>query len=199
MAVTVGRSAGGTEATTLPAALVADLTDWTEHLHARSFTRVSVDMLLRDLRHSVPSALGYTLVLVAGPGLPEVSITVADGRLTPDLVGSTLGFDLPTAHGITATATFYAGTADALDPLAGLLGASATFGAGGVRVGALLAEDVEPGVHGLDDHTRVNYAIGVLLGRGYSVEEADVHLRRLARRLGTLGDAANHLLSTFAA
>ena len=66
-----------------------------------------------------------------------------------------------------------------------------------VDLGGPLDVDVDPGVHGLADHTKVNYAIGVLLARGRSYEEADEHLARLAERLGTLEAAADHLLTTF--
>ena len=59
--------------------------------------------------------------------------------------------------------------------------------------------EVEPGVHGLADHTKVNYALGVLLARGESFEEAQGHLRRLADRFGTIEAAAEHLLSAFGA
>lgn len=179
--------------------LLADLSDWTSNLHTRSFTAVSVDMLLRDLRRTVPSALGYTLLLVAVPGLPEVSITVADGRLSAGAVLSTITFDLPVAHMVTAAATFYAAEPNAFGRLAPLLGTSATLAVGGVRLGGPLDADVEPGVHGLADHTKVNYAIGVLLARGRSLPEADRHLRHLADRHGGLEAAAEHLLMTFSA
>ena len=87
-------------------------------------------MLLRDLRRAVSSALGYTLVLVSAPRLPEVSITVADERLPPGQVRSTITFDLPVAHEITAAVTFYARRDDAFDQLAALLGTSDTFATG---------------------------------------------------------------------
>jgi hypothetical protein len=187
----------GKPPTRLSPDLVADLSDWTVHLRARSFTRVSVDMLLRDLRRTVPSALGYTLVLAATPGTPEVSITVADERLTPGQVHSTIGFELPVAHDLVAAVTFYAGRTDAFDQLAALLRDSAGLSPGEVRVGQSLNEDLVPGVHGLADHTRVNYALGILLGRGESFDEAGRHLRRLAEQHGTLQAAAEHLLLTF--
>jgi hypothetical protein len=177
--------------------LLADLSDWKINLHTRSFTAVSVDMLLRDLRRTVPSALGYTVVLVAVPGLPEVSITVAEGRLESGQVGSTITFGLPVAHGITARVTFYAGATGAFDLLASLLLISDTFGNGRIELTGPLDVAVEPGVHGLADHTKVNYAIGVLLARGRTVAEADRHLQRLALRHGSLEAAAEHLLMTF--
>lgn len=177
--------------------LLADLSDWKINLHTRSFTAVSVEMLLRDLRRTVPSALGYTVVLVAVAGLPEVSITVADGRLAVGQVGSTITFDLPVAYGITAGVTFYAGAAEAFDRLAPLLLSSDTFGSGRIQRGGALDVDVLPGVHGLADHTKVNYAIGVLLARGRTIAEADRHLQRLAVKHGSLEAGAEHLLMTF--
>jgi hypothetical protein len=177
--------------------LLADLSDWTLHLHTRSFTQVSVDMLLRDLRRTAPSTLGYTLVLAVAPGLPEVSITVADTRLRAEQVLSRLTFDLPVAHELRARATFYAARAGALDDLAVLLRDSTVFGAGPVEVGGTPGTDVVPGVRGLDDHTRVNYAVGVLLGRGETVERARHHLHRLAERHGSLQAAAAQVLDTF--
>jgi hypothetical protein len=181
----------------LSADLLADLSDWKISLGTRSFTAVSVDMLLRDLRKTVPSALGYTLVLVAVPGLPEVSITVADGLLVPGQVLSTVTFGLPVSPDVTAGVTFYASEAYAFDRLATLIDDSAVFGSGRVELGGPLEEDVQPGVHGLADHTKVNYAIGVLLARGWSYEESEQHLRRLAEERGTLEAAAEHLLATF--
>ena len=61
-------------------------------------------------------------------------------------------------------------------------------------LGGPLDVDVEPGVHGLADHTRVNHAFGVLLGRGESVEEAGQHLRLLTRQHGSVQAAAEHVL-----
>ncbi len=181
----------------LPPDLLADLSDWRLHLHERSFTQLSVDMLLHDLRRTVPSALGYTLALGLGPGLPEVSITVAPAPLTPEQVRCTIAFDLPVAADITASVTFYAGAAHAFDQLGELLGLSATFGAGPVELGGGLEETIEPGVRGLVDHSRVNYAIGVLLARGKSYEAAHAHLQQLAQRLGSLQVAAEHVLLAF--
>lgn len=179
--------------------LLADLADWKLNLYARSFTRVSVDMLLRDLRRAVSSALGYTLVIVSAAGLPEVSITVADGRLPQGQIRSTVTFDLPVAHDITAVVTFYARQDDAFDELAALLGTSDTFATGAIRLGGPSDAEVEPGVHGLADHTKVNYALGVLLARGESIDEAHRHLQRLADRFGTIEAGAEHLLSAFGA
>lgn len=177
--------------------LLADLSDWRMHLHERSFTQLSVDMLLRDLRRTVPSALGYTLVLGLSPGMPEVSITVVSERLTPDQVRSSIGFDLPVADDITARATFYAGLEFAFDQLADLLEDSDTFGSSRIELSSEVTEDVAPGVRGLSDHSRVNYAVGVLLSRGKSFDQAHEHLQNLAGRLGSLHAAAEHVLLTF--
>jgi hypothetical protein len=177
--------------------LLADLSDWGLHLHERSFTQLSVDMLLRDLRRTVPSALGYTLVLELASGLPEVSITVAHARLTPDLVRSSIAFDLPVALDVVARVTFYAGLECAFDRLGDLLGASATFGAGGIELGGGVHATVEPGVQGLADYSRVNYAVGVLLARGKSFDQAHAHLRHLMEQHGSLQAAAEHVLLTF--
>jgi hypothetical protein len=193
--LTTSPSAHGPRDAGLTPALVGDLTDWRVHLHGGSFTQVAVDMLLRDLRRTVHSALGYRLVLMTPPGLPEVSITAADRSLPAGRVASTLTFALPAAHGIEARATFFAGDEQAFDELARLLRLSESFGAGPVDLGGALDADLEPGVHGLTDHTRVNHAFGVLLGRGESVEEAERHLRDLARRLGSVQAAAEHVLS----
>lgn len=181
----------------LAAALIADLGDWGVHLVTRSFTRVAVEMLLRDLRRMVPSALGYTLAVVETPELPRVSITVADGAPVRGRVGSSLGFDLPVVRGSSAAATFYAREEGAFDRLAGLLGPG--FGTTGVRLAGASETALEPGVHGLADHTTVNHAIGILLERGLSVEESRRYLDRLAGRLGTLHGAADHLLAGFMA
>ena len=189
----------GEPAVGLSADLLADLSDWKINLGTRSFTALSVDMLLRNLRRMVPSTLGYTLVLVAVPGLPEVSITVADGLLVAGQVLSTVTFGLPVSVSpeVIARATFYASAAYAFDRLATLIDDSAIFGSGIVELGGPLEVDVQPGVHGLADHTKVNYAIGVLLARGWSYEESEEHLRRLADERGTLEAAAEHFLATF--
>jgi len=177
--------------------LLADLSDWGLHLHERSFTQLSVDMLLRNLRRTVPSALGYTLVLGLASGLPEVSIAVAHARLTPDQVRSSIAFDLPVAHDVVARVTFYAGLEGAFDRLCELLAASATFGPGGIELGEGVRETVEPGVQGLVDYSRVNYAVGVLLARGKSFDQAHAHLRHLVEQHGSLQAAAEHVLLTF--
>lgn len=181
----------------LPLDLLADLSDWRVHLHERSFTQLSVDMLLRDLRRAIPSALGFTLVLGLAPGLPEVSITVASGRLTPAQVGSSIAFDLHVAADVSARATFYAAAEEAFDQLAGLLGVGGPFGSERVELGAGLPEALEPGVQGLADHSRVNYAVGVLLARGKSFDQARAHLERLADRHGSLQAAAEHVLTSY--
>jgi hypothetical protein len=177
--------------------LLADLSDWKLHLHERSFTQLSVDMLFRDLRRTVRSAVGYTLVLGLAPGLPEVSITVAPKRLTQDDVRGSIAFDLPVADEVTARVTFFASLEHAFDPLAELLRASATFGSGSVQVGGAPGQDVQPGVRGLEDHSRVNYAVGVLLARGKSFDQAHQHLQGLVEQHGSLQAAAEHVLLTF--
>ena len=177
----------------LAAVLLADLGDWGVHLGTRSFTQVAVEMLLRDLRRMVPSALGYTLVVVATAELPQVSITVADGPSSPGQVGSSLGFDLPVARGASAVATFYAREEGAFDRLADLLGPG--LGAGRVRRAGASAQVLTPAVHGLADHTTVNYAIGILLERGCPSTSRSGYLDRLAARLGTLHGAAGHVLA----
>lgn len=179
----------------LSAVLLADLSDWSVQLHARSFTRVSVEMLLRDLRRSVPSALGYTLALSGTADLARVSITVADATLAVTQIGSTIGFALPVVQGTSATATFYAAGQGAFDELADLLAARPGPGADQVHLGGAPGADVEPGVHGLADHTRINYAIGILLARGMSYEESDRYLHELADHFQTLDAAADHLLT----
>ena len=136
-------------------------------------------------------------MIVAVPGLPEVSITVADGLLVPGQVLSTVTFGLPVSDEVTASVTFYASQAYAFDRLATLIDDSAIFGSGRVNIGGPLDTDVQPGVQGLADHTKVNYAIGVLLARGWSYEESQQHLRRLAKEVGTLEAAAEHLLAAF--
>lgn len=181
----------------LSAELIVDLLEWKLNLHTRSFTAVSVDMLLRDLCRTVPSAIAYTLVIVAAPGLPEVSITVADGRVAAGTVLSTVTFGLPVTHEITATVTFYALQTGAFDQFARLLDTSATFGKGAVRLGGPVETDIEPGVHGLADHTKVSYAIGVLLGRGRSLPQAEHYLQGLADQHGSLEAGAEHLLMQF--
>ncbi|GAB2581530.1 hypothetical protein [Microlunatus antarcticus] len=177
------------------AVLLADLADWSVQLHARSFTRVSVEMLLRDLRRSVPSALGYTLALGDAADLARVTITVADEKLLPAQVGSTITFALPVVQGTSATATFYAAEQQAFDELAVLLAGSPACGPDRVRLDGAPATDVEPGVDGLADHTRINYAIGILLARGLSYEESQRYLHRLADHFQTLEAAADHLLT----
>jgi hypothetical protein len=179
----------------LSAVLLADLSDWSVQLHARSFTRVSVEMLLRDLRRSVPSALGYTLTLSGSADLARVTITVADEKLRPAQVGSTITFALPVVQGTSATATFYAAEPKAFDQLADLLAVSAACGRDQVHLDGPPGADVEPGVDGLADHTRINYAIGILLARGMSYEESERYLHRLADHFQTLEAAADHLLT----
>lgn len=181
----------------LPESLRADLSDWRNNLHAGSYTATSVDMLLRDLRRSVPSALGYTLVIAARPGRPEISIVVADEPLRSGSVLSTVRFGLPVSAGVTAEVTFYAGESEAFDRLGTLIDDSAVFGSDLVELGGPLDGDVLPGVRGLEDHTKVNYALGVLLSRGKSFDQAERHLGLLATRLGSAGAAAEHLLATF--
>ena len=120
---------------------------------------------------------------------------MADEKLRPAQVASTITFALPVVQGTSATATFYAAEQRAFDQLAVLLASSAAGGPDQVHLDGAPATDVEPGVDGLADHTRINYAIGILLARGMSYEESERYLQQLTDHFQTLEAAADHLLT----
>lgn len=179
-----------------PDVLVADLQDWALHLQARSFTGSAVRTLLYDVRRVVPSTLGYTLRLLGEPHEPPVSITVVDEPLPPDRVRSTLTLSLTSRHEVDSSATFYAGTADAFDLIADGLAARLGLPREQVSTDARVLATVEPGIHGLQDHTEVDYAFGILLGRGRDEDQARAELQALTQRLGNPVAAARAVVAS---
>lgn len=182
--------------TNWPDVLVADLRDWPRHLQARSFTDRAVQMLLYDVRKVVPSTLGYTLRLIGEPLEPPVSITVVDEPLPPVRILSTLTLTLTSRHDVDSSATFYADTADAFDLIADRLAPSLNLPRGQVNTHERVLTAVEPGIHGLQDHTELHYAFGILLARGRGEDQARAELQALTHRLGSPAAAARAVLGS---
>ena len=187
-------------------ALSADLRDLAVDLAAGGYTRTIMAMLERDLRRSVPSALGATITLSRGHDHAPVQIHLVARTLAPDEIRAALRFPLaappPTPEltpgpmagpAFSVSVTLYAARAVAFADLA-------------VDLADVLHVEVDqqppmpdspisPGTSGLTDLTQVNIALGHLVNRGRTLVEARAELARLATHHRTeLADAARMLL-----
>lgn len=178
----------------LPLAIAAHLRDLAVDLSEGGYTLTTLRLLNRDLRRRVPSSLGCTIELTRGPTHPGVRLNLVKRVVRLDEISSALRLPLPSLLvSFTASITLYAAQPEALADLAVELAAIL-----GVQVdeNPILPERaIEPGTGGLTDFTVVNIALGHLLNRGRTIDEARAELARHALdQHGDLADAARALL-----
>lgn len=182
-------------------ALAADLRDLGVDLEAGSYTSTTLAMFRRDLLRAVPSALGGTVRVetLEGHGSP-VEIHLVDRTLHPHDIAAGLLLSLDQVReGLVGSVLLYAGQPGAFHDLAADL--RATAGAESHQVDEhppLPRQPVSPSVDGLQNFSLVNRALGVLIGRGYSLVQARTELADRAEQASTdLSHAAQRLLSTY--
>lgn len=142
--------------------------------------------LSRTVRVAVSSCIGLRLTAVNEGSaitlgtLPAGAPVVASLRLPLDAVA-------PVEPG--GMVTFFATNAGAFVDLAADLD-HALGGAFAVLDDDLAAAHLPPGIHGLDDMSAVNRAIGYLIGGGWTPAEAEAELDRRAAHAGLSRPAA---------
>jgi hypothetical protein len=155
----------------VPPDIVVDMALLTEAL-GEPGADIGVELLIlaKHLRQAVPSftALTVTIATSAGP----FSVTVPD---TGTPAATSLSVQLPSGPGETARLMLYAWTPGAFVDLA----ADLAYALGLELAAVTLDTDLhpEPATSTVTDLSTVNQAIGVLIDRGFTVEEADRHLQ----------------------
>ena len=190
----------------LAVALSADLRDLAVDLVAGGYTLTLMAMLERDLRRSVPSALGATITLSRGHDHSPVQIHLVARTLAPDEIRAALRFSLATplltsdstpapTPGTTfaVTVALYAARAGAFADLATDL--TDVLHVDVDQQPPLPDSPISPGTSGLTDLTQVNIALGHLMNRGRTLTQARAELARHATQHRTdLAGAARLLL-----
>jgi hypothetical protein len=174
---------------TLTAALVDPVTD----LHA------ILDVLVDDLHAAVSSFLGLTVTLQS-EWFP-VTLTAIDPDLAL-LARSSLALSLGRSAGARPgdKIVWYAARPDAFDDLAADL-ERAPGSDGGVELNGDLpvtpGPPRQPGITGLAELSVINQAIGVLITRGHTPDQAKAKLRRRAAvSLTSVTEVARHVLAS---
>lgn len=180
--------------------LVADLRDLVVDLAAHGYTSTTLRMLDHTLRRYVPSTLGVTVDVRTDRGCSSaVRITLTRRTVDPYEVAASLAVPLDRLSPcLDGAATFHASEWGAFDRVAGELAAALDIDTDDLdlRPGPPTAPLV-PGVSGLTDFALVNRALGVLLNRGWALEDARAELRRRAEAAGVdLTAAARTVLAS---
>jgi hypothetical protein len=174
--------------------LTADLSFLTHDLERRSSDlKAPLRSLADTVRRMVESYLGLTITLSVD-GHPVI-VTAMDRFTDPGDIAASARLPLAVVSGVEpgCVIVFYASNAGAFVDLAADLGYA--LGVQLVLDDHLPAPPLESGVVGLSDMSQVNQALGILLGRRYTLEGARTELLRLVR-LGeiTLVPAAQRLI-----
>lgn len=161
--------------------LAADLTELVQGLDGHGANvDSSLSMLHRDLRLAVRSLLAFSISVVDRFG-SRVAFSCSAGPVHPDQVSSSLkvplrGAALPASE---MTMTLYAARPGAFVDLGADLAYALDVPLDTARIDQDLPTSViTAGVSGLEDHTTVQRAVGVLLARGLGVEEIATTLHR---------------------
>ena len=165
--------------------LLADLRELGDGLAAGSFTLSGVLVLLEDLRRTVTSLLGFSLVLtLPGPSC-SVAMNVVDEPLDTGDAGDSLTVALTAqTPGHTTSVTFYSADEHALD------GLRVEFAAALDLPLTVLAppsdtRTIVPGITGLAEFSTIQRAVGVLLAAGHTRSSAETELTRQAHNTST--------------
>jgi hypothetical protein len=184
-------------------ALVADLGDLALDLRASSYSPTTLAMFQHDLRRRVPSALGATISFGHDEHvLGRREIHVLERTLDPGEIAAGLRVPLnklSRAEPGGVSILFYASAASAFDGLVQDLFVLFPLRPKHIdQSPALPSSAVVPSVASLQNLSLVDQALGVLLGRGYSLSEGRSHLQDGATQAQTsLGEAARAVLDGF--
>lgn len=177
----------------LARALAADLRDLAIDLSAGGYTRTTLAMLERNLSRRVPAILGGTVTLVtASPSGATISVNMVSRVVGPDEIAAALEIALgPLLPDVSGTVVIYSGEPDAFVGLAAELAEASNMSPFVLDPHPPLPTvAIAPNADGLEDFSLVNRALGVLLNRGYSVDDARSELGRRAERSHTALTAA---------
>jgi hypothetical protein len=158
----------------------------------------SIDALRSAAKEAVGSLLGLSITVTVDS--QDVTLTSVDGVEQSD-VGSSLQLPLsaitPLLDGV---AVLYAGKPEAFVDLAQELHRLLGRQADGLRLDENLATGVTSGLTGVEELSKINRAIGVLIDRGHTVAESHQYLQRQANAARVrVHQAAERLLETVAA
>lgn len=177
----------------LARAIAADLRDLAIDLSAGGYTRTTLLMLKRNLSRRVPAILGGTVTLVAAsPAGATISVNMVGRVVGPHEIAAALEIALgPLLPDISGTVVIYSGEPDAFVELAAELAEALNMTPFVLDPHPPLpAVAIAPNADGLEDFSLVDRAMGVLLNRGYSVDDARTELGRRAARSQTAVTAA---------
>jgi hypothetical protein len=185
---TMRRTGPPRSAMNLPLALIADLQDLAIDLAVDSYSQTTLEMLQRDLRRNVATALGASIT-VPGTRMREAALQLNLVRQTVERHEIATGLKLSLNRFCTSTAgviTFYATAPQAFVQLATDLASVLQLSPGDLdQHPPLPVEPLHPGISGLQDLAVVNQAVGILMGRGRSLHQARAELRHRAVESGT--------------
>lgn len=174
--------------------LIADLEDLAIDLAESSYSQTTIEMVQRNLKRSVGSALGASVAVPAAEGREGASLNLIGKTVQPGEVASTLS--VPLRHfrsGLDGDITFYASAPHAFSRLASdLAEALGLFPSALDQRPQRPVEPLHPAVRGLQDLAVINEAVGILVGRGLRLDRARAEMRRRADLAGTGLLAAAH-------
>jgi hypothetical protein len=169
----------------ISAALAADLADLSHNLDDDVDLETRLHALTDGVKAAVPSYLGMTVTFVADGH--DVSFTVREETEHVREITASLRIQLAgTRHGARDTQlVLYAAIPGAFVDLAVDVGYALTLDSATLILdGHLNPPDHESGFHGLAALSAINQAVGVLIGRGHTIESAHNALRRSAAWYG---------------
>lgn len=157
----------------------------------------SLRALRYDLELAVPSYGGLSMTVMV-EGQPVTLSSMSD-QATDVVIGSSLDVPLSLTAGLAAGSglVLYAGAPGAFVDLAADLTYALGAGEGEVVLDRHLKPASRSGIVGVEELAMINRAIGVLIGRGRTPDEARDYLHRTAEERGLqLYQVAAYLIST---
>lgn len=179
----------------ISAQLAADLAVLSQALDDDADLETTVRDFAAAAKLAVSSYLGMTVTVIAGGH--EVRLNVPDHDRAVHEIGASL---LIPSTDMAATESgsslvLYAATPGAFVDLAADLTYAMQVGADALVLDAHLTPSLDnAGIDGLADMTRINQAIGILIGRGHTPAGASTELHRLAHSAETTVRVAAHRL-----
>ena len=179
----------------ISAQLAADLAVLSQALDDDADLETTVRDFGAAAKLAVSSYLGMTVTVIAGGH--EVRLNVHDyGRAVYEIGASLLipSTDMAATES-GSSLVLYAATPGAFVDLAADLTYAMQVGADALVLDAHLTPSLDnAGIDGLADMTRINQAIGILIGRGHTPAGASTELHRLAHSAETTVRVAAHRL-----
>jgi len=160
-----------------PAVLTQHLDSLTEGLDGTGDDLLSIlQVLADDLTAAIPSFLGLHVTATAPGGGDPITVTTMDEQQTAQVRAS---LRLPLAACPAGTVIYYAAAPGAFDAMAVEIQRAHQFD-GQVQLDLNLHPTNRPGITGLAELTAINQAVGILIGRGRTLQQAHAELRSRA-------------------